>query len=197
MNIPSPMKTTTMKIPFSPSAVSTPVCGSLAHRDGLATHASPGFSKRFPKHQTGSTLLEVLISVFVLAFGLLGVAGLQIASLRNSQSSLERAQAVFLTDSILDAMRANMDLTNPETPAVRNDYKGNHCTPPTPSSLAKRDLEFWVRNIQASLADTSACGKVECIPGTTVCTITITWDDSRGGNGAEDSGMEVSNRSKL
>ncbi|MDR2688790.1 MAG: type IV pilus modification protein PilV [Azoarcus sp.] len=192
------MKTTTMKIPFSHSAVSTPVCGSLARRDGLAAPALPGFSKRFPKRQTGSTLLEVLISVFVLAFGLLGVAGLQIASLRNSQSSLQRAQAVFLTDSILDAMRATIDLHNPEIPAVRAGYIGTYsATPPAAPSgtIVERDIQFWRGNMYTSLGP-SAEGKIECTG--TVCTITIRWDDSRGGDGKDDpDSMKVVNRSKL
>jgi len=55
----------------------------------------------------GVSLLEVLIAVLILAIGLLGVAALQASALRNSQSSLERSQAVIYTYTILDSMRSN------------------------------------------------------------------------------------------
>src|SRR3546814_2402887 len=55
----------------------------------------------------GTTLSEVLIAVLVLGIGMLGIASLQATSLRNSQSSLERSQAVIATYAIIDAMRAN------------------------------------------------------------------------------------------
>ena len=50
---------------------------------------------RLPTGQQGMSLLEVLIAVLVLAIGLLGIAALQATALRNSQSSLERNQAVM------------------------------------------------------------------------------------------------------
>ena len=50
------------------------------------------------------SLLEVLIAVLVLAIGLLGIAALQATALRNSQSSLERNQAVIASYTIADAM---------------------------------------------------------------------------------------------
>ena len=53
--------------------------------------------------QVGVTLIEVLVAVLVMAIGLLGIAALQATALRNSQSSLERSQAVVHTYAILDA----------------------------------------------------------------------------------------------
>ena len=55
----------------------------------------------------GVGLIEVLIAVVVLAFGLLGIAAMQITSLRSSQSALERSQAVAQSYAMFDAMRAN------------------------------------------------------------------------------------------
>ncbi|MDP5152090.1 type IV pilus modification protein PilV, partial [Rheinheimera baltica] len=52
-------------------------------------------SIRVLNRQKGVTLLEVLIAMLVLGIGILGVAGLQTASLRNVQSSYERSQAVI------------------------------------------------------------------------------------------------------
>ncbi|GHU03319.1 type IV pilus modification protein PilV [Betaproteobacteria bacterium] len=139
--------------------------------------------------QTGSSLLEVMISVFILAFGLLGIAGMQISSLRTTQSSLERSQAVFLTHTILDAMRANM--TNPSgLPSdlsgleVKEDYAnaGKICVGDTVSigdDLARADLNWWLGLLKTNLGDgDKTCGQVECEDN--LCTVTIEWDDRRG-----------------
>ena len=64
-------------------------------------------SPRSRKPASGFTLLEVMIAVFVLAVGLLGVAGMQMIGLRNNNSAALRTQAVFLAQDIADRMRAN------------------------------------------------------------------------------------------
>jgi type IV pilus assembly protein PilV len=166
---------------------------------------------RRPASQTGASLLEVLISVFVLAFGLLGVAGLQTSSLRNTQSALERSQVVFLTHSILDAMRANMDIaagsdiekmkinaaynTPGDTGFVTSaDAPPPGCTAlPGGATLAHYDLKTWLDNIALNLG-ADACGRVSC-DASKVCTVSIRWNDSRGLEGA--SGQTVTTTSRL
>lgn len=51
--------------------------------------------------------MEVLVTIVVLAFGLLGVAGLQVASLKATQSSYYRSIASGLATDIIDKLRAN------------------------------------------------------------------------------------------
>jgi len=165
--------------------------------------------------QTGSSLLEVLIAVLVLSFGLLGVAGMQASALRNNQSAAERSQVVFMTYSILDAMRANIDTsTDPHSFRVDDytsaDVLGNWTcaetppadTSPSPTppasedtegpSLAAKDAARWIANLGANLGN-SACGKVECNLNT--CTVSIRWDDTRGTGGG--STQEIETRSQL
>ncbi|MDR2092512.1 MAG: type IV pilus modification protein PilV [Azoarcus sp.] len=141
----------------------------------------------------GSSLIEVLVSVFILAFGLFGVAGLQITSLRSAESALERSQAVFLSYTILDAIRAN---TDKDGNIKASDYStsaaadiANLCDTKAISAsdaVAKADLEFWIENLQENLGQ-GACGGVHC-DGNKLCTVTITWDDSRGDAGGAGSG---------
>lgn len=57
----------------------------------------------------GFSLIEVLVAVFVIAIGVLGVSSAQLISLKNSQSSYYRSQANFLVMDMLDRMRANPD----------------------------------------------------------------------------------------
>lgn len=52
-------------------------------------------------------MIEVLVTLIVLALGLLGVAGLQIQALRGGQEGLQRSHATMLVNDALDRMRAN------------------------------------------------------------------------------------------
>jgi type IV pilus assembly protein PilV len=55
----------------------------------------------------GFTLLEVLVALFVLAIGLLGLAMLQTTGLRFNTNSYSRSQATYVAYDIIDRMRAN------------------------------------------------------------------------------------------
>ncbi|MEM9532329.1 MAG: type IV pilus modification protein PilV [Pseudomonadota bacterium] len=63
--------------------------------------------RRSLRGQRGTTLIEVLVAVLVLSFGLLGLAGLQGISLRSSGNAFMRTQATNLAYEILDQVRAN------------------------------------------------------------------------------------------
>jgi type IV pilus assembly protein PilV len=52
-------------------------------------------------------MIELLVSLVIFSFGMLGVVGLQTKTLAFSQSSLFRSQASALTDDILDRLRAD------------------------------------------------------------------------------------------
>lgn len=64
-------------------------------------------SPLYAHRQQGFNLLEVLIAVVVLSFGLLGVAGLQITSLKTAHNSYQTQQATFYMHEILERMRGN------------------------------------------------------------------------------------------
>lgn len=148
-----------------------------------------------PSHSRGVGLIEVLIAVLVMAIGMLGIASMQATALRNSQSSLERSQAVIHSYAILDAMRANLV-------AARNGaYHMDALVCDVPaggSSLAAGDQQRWIEAIQNTLGDT-ACGQVSClqIPGSDQrdCEITVRWNDERGTGGEDD--QEITTRSRI
>lgn len=126
--------------------------------------------------QRGVSMLEVMVSVVILSIGLLGMAGLQARALKGNQSSLQRSQAVMLSYSILDAIRA--DRTNAGTYSMPET-----CSAPSGSSLVNSTQGTWISNLKTALGSgASTCGTIACNAGT--CTITIKWDDSRGGGGA-------------
>jgi len=58
--------------------------------------------------QSGSGLIETLISIFVISIGFLGFAGLQLSGLTAANESLFRSKAVYLSYQMADRVRANL-----------------------------------------------------------------------------------------
>ena len=149
-----------------------------------AIHKFPGI----PRTQRGASLIEVLIAVLIMGIGLLGIAAMQTTALRNSQSSLERSQAVIQSYTIFEAMRSN------RADALGGAYNtaGWICAAPTGTSHAARDSIAWINSMKETMGvagDTTTCGNIACVAATGICTVGIQWDDSRavdaGASGVE------------
>lgn len=59
------------------------------------------------RNQTGTTLIEVLVTILVMSVGLLGLAALQGFSLQAGQSAYYRTQATNLAYEVTDFARVN------------------------------------------------------------------------------------------
>lgn len=140
------------------------------------------------KKNTGFTLIEVLIAMLVLAIGLLGLAGLQASSLRNNQSAYHRSQVTQLAYDIADRMRANS--VDAEKFAgskyimvqpVIATAKAN-CTAVagvcSTADMAENDLKEWNDAVTSTLPS----GQGTIAQGSSIYSITISWDDNRDGN---------------
>lgn len=127
--------------------------------------------------QSGASLLEVLVSVLILAIGLLGIAALQSITLKNTQSSSERTAAIIQSYAIFDMMRANRDAARAGT-----YNQGLLCDAPAnpAASRVAGDLDRWIAQLKQSMGD-SACGSIDC--GAVTCSVTVQWDDSRASAG--------------
>lgn len=62
-------------------------------------------SARHP--QTGATLIEVLVALFVLAIGLLGFLGMQVEGVTGGRKAYSNSQAAFLAEGMVERLRAN------------------------------------------------------------------------------------------
>lgn len=62
---------------------------------------------RLSGRQQGATLIEVLVSIIIVVFGLLGLAGLQSRVSLAEVESFQRAQAVLLLDDMVGRINAN------------------------------------------------------------------------------------------
>ncbi len=59
------------------------------------------------RYAQGFTLIEVLIAVFVLSVGMLGVAALQVTSKRTNFDAVQRTTATLLAQELLERIRTN------------------------------------------------------------------------------------------
>ena len=127
-----------------------------------------------PRKQYGATLIEVLVTLVVLAIGLLGMAGLQTMSIKSNQSAYYRSQASFLAYDITERMRANRKA------AQDGDYDVNFPASSKANAVsgtrAKQDLAEWLN----SLADKLPNGTGKISRENTLVTLEVQWDDSRG-----------------
>jgi type IV pilus assembly protein PilV len=137
--------------------------------------------RRWRKHgkQQGVGLIEVLVAVLVLSIGMLGLAGLQMRTLRNNQSSLERGVAVMETHFIADAMRADKDIAE----GGGFDIALTDDPPSAPTTFADKAVAAWRANLIAAMGE-GATGEIDC--NGAVCDITIQWNDSRASGDAEE-----------
>ena len=145
-----------------------------------------------PRHARGVGLIEVMVSLVVLAVGLLGIAAMQSMALRGGQGSLESTQAVMATNSILEAIRAN------RAQAAAYNMAKTCAVPTATGSAAANDKIAWVTALKTTMGsgvgDTTTCGQIaNCdAANATNCRITVFWDDSRAGNDLGGTGRSLS-----
>lgn len=122
------------------------------------------------KFQQGFTLLEVLVTMVIMALGLLGYAGLQMASLKNSASAYQRSQATILAYDMIDRMRVNRNQ------AVAGTYNIGFGAVPAAGGIAGADLVDWKQLVETALPAGEASITV-LAEGNVL--ITIRWADKR------------------
>ncbi|AOE66082.1 type IV pilus modification protein PilV [Pseudomonas fluorescens] len=126
-----------------------------------------------PEHQTGMTLIEVLVAVLILAVGLLGAAVVQLNALKYTDSARMTSQASFIAYDMLDRLRANSGADYSWGLAER--------APSVTAGASVRDLDLhdFEANI-VGFAGESGQGSV-VMRGNEVI-VSISWDDGRGAN---------------
>lgn len=121
---------------------------------------------------SGFSLIEVLVSVVVLSFGLLGMAGMQAASLQSNREARLQSSAVVLARELAEMIRGNKlagilpAATNPymgsfssplaaTTPAYCLSVSATACTGATPVAIAtaigNAQMTEWLARVDAEL----------------------------------------------
>lgn len=134
--------------------------------------------------QIGSSLVEVMVALFVLAIGLLGILAMQSKSMQYNQSAHIYSQAVYLANDIAERIRMN--------PAQAANYAGTYdgalqnpstaCTAAgcDEAGLATWDKIEWNNLIGRILPVGNAV--IQVVTGGTVpdhVKIEVSFDDSR------------------
>lgn len=133
------------------------------------------------RSQRGGALLEVLITIVILAVGLLGLAGLQMRLQVSEMESYQRAQALILLNDMASRIATNR---NAAASYVTVDALGAGMGCPTSTSTQKdRDTSEWCNALQGA-AETSGANNVGAMIGGRGCVdsigaseymVTIAW----------------------
>jgi type IV pilus assembly protein PilV len=79
--------------------------------------------------ERGYSLIEVMITMFIIAIGLLGLAGLQARALNAEIEAASRGQALALANDLAERMAANLAaVKNPSGTATYNMHSGGTTT---------------------------------------------------------------------
>jgi len=140
--------------------------------------------------------MEVLVSLLVLSFGMLGMAGVQGVSLRGNQAAYFRTMATNLSTDIVERMRANLSAVDGGSyddatgSATATCFTTTGCTG---EQMAAQDILDWTANVAAALPLGAAVVCLDSTPtdGTaastacdgagTIYAIKLWWDDDRNG----------------
>ncbi len=141
------------------------------------------------KHaQQGVSLIEVLVALFVLAFGMLGIAGMQTMAMKANQSAFERNAAVISAGSIVERMRSNQAAAR--TGGYNRSMPTGACTAPSGTERVAVDIQGWLGELSQNLGS-GACGSINCTGTPVSCRVIVRWDDSRVANGGASQTFEV------
>jgi type IV pilus assembly protein PilV len=143
------------------------------------------------RHAIGFTLIEVLISMIILAIGLLGLASLQGISLKNNQDAYLFSQVNALAYEMSDRIKANKRGWNPGGTTVVIPATVSNCTTGcnsaaascSPAQMAASDLCYWQQNATvmpasgatAVIAKSSSIGTGPCTGVDPSLCLTMTW----------------------
>ncbi|HGG59496.1 MAG TPA: type IV pilus modification protein PilV [Gammaproteobacteria bacterium] len=105
--------------------------------------------------ESGFSMIEVLISMVVLSVGLLGMAQLQIFSMKMNHSAYLRTQASLLAEDMIERMRGNPIAVDkgsydglPDPQRVTGCQTTTGCAP---TEMARNDAFDWRLTLAATL----------------------------------------------
>lgn len=125
------------------------------------------------RRQGGFTLMEILVSLLVFAFGVLALVGLQGSAVRYSTDAQLRADATFLADQLLGRMLI-ADRTSPST-FQHHATDGATCAP-SGAAATSATVTDWLEEVARVLPNASADNQqVKVDAATWQVTVTLCW----------------------
>lgn len=139
------------------------------------------------RKESGFSMLEILVSMIVIMIGVLGIAGMQLLSINNTEVARYQSLAALLASSMAAEMQANVaywgtastPITVTGTAISGIAVGGTSCLNAvcTPTQLAAYDLQNWGLAMANTLPGGSGAISCAVIPAPTVCTLTLNWSE--------------------
>lgn len=143
-------------------------------------------------HGAGFSLVEVLVALFVLSIGLLGLAALQTTGIKFNQQSYQRTQATLQAYDIIDRMRANRAggtiNANFDNVALSSKPGSANCastTDCTADEMAEYDIRTWNTDNETLLTEGSGAvcrgtfdTNLACTVGGAIHSVGMKWKES-------------------
>lgn len=136
--------------------------------------------------QSGSSLIEVMVSLFVLAIGLMGILAMQVKSVQFNKSADTYTKAMTLANDIAERIRINpknvtayATATLPEQPptnCVTNSVSAAACSA---TDLVNWDLYHWNETVKQSLPGGTGSIAEKTLGTANYLQIIVSFDDSR------------------
>lgn len=151
-------------------------------------------------YQAGVTLIEIMVSILVMAIGLLGVASMQVNAMKFQKTASQRSEATQAAYDLSERIRSNWlvtgipansaaDRTSNETKYTFSEAYATssvaYRTPPNDCAaaicdtqkIAQNDIQEWLRSLQRRLV--GGAGIITPVAGTANVTfdITVMWKE--------------------
>ena len=136
----------------------------------------PAFAGMTGTRERGTSLIEVLITLVIVTFGLLGVAAFQAKSQVGSVESYQRAQAIILLDDMTSRLNAN----SAQAGAYVGTYGVGDAQPVNCSATAAgaaRDLCQWSASLKGASEVQASGANIGAMIGARGCIELVTAAD--------------------
>lgn len=127
-------------------------------------------------------MIEVLVTMVIIAFGLLGMAGLQMRMQTSEMESYQRSQALLLLNDMANRIAANRNNASLYVTGTAALGSTGAACPVAVATTAQRDLREWCLALQGA-AEMSGANQVGAMIGGRGCVqsasgdylITVVW----------------------
>lgn len=141
--------------------------------------------------QSGSSLIEVLVALFVLAIGLLGILAMQVKSMQFNQSADTYAKAVNIANDIAERIRINpknvatyLATELPDDPPTNCQTTSVSAAACSTGDLVNWDLYHWNESIKRNLPEGEGSITEKTVGTDQYLQIIVSFDDSRASGGS-------------
>jgi len=137
--------------------------------------------------QRGASMIEVLVTLVIIAFGLLGMAGLQMRMQISEMEAYQRSQALLLLNHMANRIATNRNSASSYVTGTAALGTGMTC-PTANTTTVQQDLKQWCEALQGAAELSSSDSKVGAMIGGRGCVqsasgdylVTVVWQGFTG-----------------